>query len=62
MTRADVTEGIMPGVADIPEGTCLEPAENGIDRGGCPNVLTLNRLSPAEVYSCNTCLVEIEKA
>ncbi|MEW6142475.1 MAG: molybdopterin-dependent oxidoreductase [Chloroflexota bacterium] len=62
LIRARVTERIMPGVADISEGAWLELDENGVDRGGCPNVLTLDRPSPAGAYPYNTCLIEIEKA
>jgi len=62
LIRAHITERIMPGVADIPEGAWLELDENGIDRGGCANVLTLDRPSPAGAYPYNTCWVEIEKA
>ncbi len=62
MIRANVTERIMPGVVDVPTGAWYDPDENGIDRGGCANVLTRDVHSPAGSYPYNTGLVEVEKA
>jgi len=58
---AKVTERIMPGVVAIPEGAWYDPDENGIDHGGCPNVLTKNVSSPAGAFTCNTALVQVER-
>jgi len=58
---ARVTERIMPGVAAIPQGAWYTPDENGIDYGGCGNVLTKSVTSPGAAFTCNTSLVQIEK-
>jgi len=62
MIPARVTERIMPGVVDIPQGAWFQPNENGADIGGCANVLTKNLISPAGAFCSNTCLVQVEKA
>jgi len=59
---AKVTERIMPGVVNVPQGTWFQPDEKGIDRGGCPNTLSSDDYSPCGSYTWNTCLVEVEKA
>jgi anaerobic dimethyl sulfoxide reductase subunit A len=41
-----LTERILPGVVDIPQGAWWTPDENGIDRRGCVNVLTSERWTP----------------
>ena len=58
---ARVTERIMHGVVDIPEGARYDPDENGIDRGGCPNVLIKDEPSPGGGFCGNTALVQVEK-
>ncbi len=59
---ARITERIMPGVVDIPQGAWYDPDENGIDRGGCTNVLTEDVISPGGAFPSNTILVQVEKA
>jgi len=58
---ARVTERIVPGVVDIPQGAWYTPDEHGIDRMGCANVLTRDEGSPAGAFAVNTCLVQVQK-
>ncbi len=58
---AKVTERIMPGVVALPQGAWYDPDENGIDYGGCANVLTKNAISPGGAFTPHTALVEIKK-
>ena len=58
---AKVTERIMPGVVDLPQGAWYDPDENGIDRGGCANILTKDVISPGGAFCSNTALVGVEK-
>jgi anaerobic dimethyl sulfoxide reductase subunit A len=57
-----VTPRIMPGVVDTPQGAWYEPDENGIDRGGCVNVLTSHRWTPFAFGTAqHTIMVEVER-
>ena len=58
---AKVTERILPGVVDIPQGAWYDPDEKGVDRGGNPNVLIKDQPSPAGAFPFNTCLVQVER-
>ena len=58
---AKVTERIMPGVIDIPHGAWYDPDENGVDKGGNPNVLIKDQYSPSGAFPYNTCLVQVQK-
>ncbi len=56
-----VTERVMPGVVVIHEGAWMQLDENGVDRGGNPDFLTLDEPSPAGAFAYNTVLVDIKK-
>jgi anaerobic dimethyl sulfoxide reductase subunit A len=59
---ARVSQRIMPGVVDICEGAWYAPDENGVDRGGNPNVLTKDKPSPLGAFTASSnALVQIEK-
>lgn len=57
-----VTERIMPGVICIFEGTWYDPDAEGVDRGGCSNVLTSDSHSEGGAAALNTVLVQCSKA
>lgn len=56
-----VTERIIPGVISIYEGAWYDPDEDGIDRGGCVNVLTDDSYAPGGASALKTCLAEVKK-
>jgi len=58
---AIVTQRIMPGVVDLPQGAWFGPDKHGVDRGGCANVLTKDARSPGGAACHNTALVEVQK-
>lgn len=61
--EAQVTSRIMPGVVAIPQGAWYSPNENGVDQGGCINVLTRYYPTPlAKGNPQHTNLVEVVKA
>ncbi|MBI6298177.1 molybdopterin-dependent oxidoreductase [Proteus mirabilis] len=58
-----VTERIIPGVVGLQAGAWWSPDKDGVDHGGCPNVLTSTRMTPlAHGNSHLTVLVEVTKA
>ena len=59
---AKVTERIMPGVVNVSEGAWYDPDEQGVDRGGCANVLTDDAHSPSGAHHMNGALVQVEPA
>ena len=58
---AEVTQRIMPGVVNLPEGAWHDSDEKGIDHGGCSNVLTKDAKSPGGAFCTNTAVVQVEK-
>jgi len=58
---AYVTERCMPGVCVLHEGAWMDLDENGVDRAGNPDFLTLDEPSPAGAFAYNTILVNIKK-
>jgi anaerobic dimethyl sulfoxide reductase subunit A len=59
---ARVTPRILPGVVDIPQGAWWSPNENGVDFGGCINVLTSERWTPFAFGTAqHTIMVQVEK-
>jgi anaerobic dimethyl sulfoxide reductase subunit A len=56
-----ITNRMMPGVVDVPEGSWYKPDRNGLDRGGNPNVLSKACISPGGAFPSNTALVQVEK-
>ncbi len=55
------TERCMPNVAVLHEGAWMDLDENGVDRSGNPDFLTLDEPSPAGAFAYNTILVNIKK-
>jgi anaerobic dimethyl sulfoxide reductase subunit A len=61
VTPVYVTERCMPGVAVLHEGAWMDIAEDGSDRAGNPDFLTLDEPSPAGAFAYNTVLADIKK-
>lgn len=64
MTLAAVrlTERVMPGVVVLPQGRWFAPRADGVDEGGCANMLTSLRPSPwAKGNTQHTSLVQVAR-
>ena len=62
LMAANVTERIMPGVVSIGHGGWFELDADGVDHGGCTNILTSSEHSPGGAWCTNTVLVEVKKS
>ncbi len=63
VAQCHLTNRIMPGVIDIPQGAWWTPDEKGVDRRGSINVLTSERWTPLAFGTAqHTAMVEVEKA
>ena len=58
-----LTQRILPGVVDIPQGAWWTPDKDGVDRRGSINVLTSERWTPlAFATAQHTIMVQVERA
>jgi len=59
----DITPRIVPGVVALQSAAWWKPGADGIDRGGCANVLSSTRMTPlAHGNAHQTILVDVKKA
>ena len=58
---ANVTSKIARGVISINEGAWFTPDADGIDQGGCANVLSEDRSAPCGATTYNTNQVQVER-
>jgi anaerobic dimethyl sulfoxide reductase subunit A len=59
---AKVTERIMPGVVCVYQGTWYRPGPDGVDEGGCANVLTEQRETPSGGFATHSTWVEVRRS
>ena len=59
---AKVTGRIMPGVVCVYQGTWYRPGPDGVDEGGCANVLTEHRETPTQGAATHSTWVEVRRS
>lgn len=59
--RAKVTERIMPGVVCLPQGAWFRSGADGVDEGGCANVLTSLQTTPTGGIATHTAWVDVRR-
>jgi anaerobic dimethyl sulfoxide reductase subunit A len=62
ITPVYVSERCMPGVVVLHEGAWMDLDEDGVDRSGNPDFLTLDNPSPAGAFAYNTVLCNVKKS
>ena len=62
ITPVFLSERCMPSVVVLHEGAWMDVDENGVDRSGNPDFLTLDNPSPAGAFAYNTLLVDVKKS
>ena len=61
--RLDVSKArALPGVVCVYQGTWYRPGADGVDEGGCANVLTAHRESPTGGYATHSTQVEVRRS
>jgi anaerobic dimethyl sulfoxide reductase subunit A len=58
---AKITERIMPGIVCIYQGVWYQPGKDGVDLGGCTNVLTGHHLSPTGGMAVHSEWVQVRR-
>ena len=56
---AKVTPRIMPGVVSLYQGAWYRPGPDGVDEGGCANVLTAHQVTPTGGMASHTTWVDV---
>ena len=60
LSKAKKRKRIIPGTVWIYQGAWYHPDKDGVDLGGCANVLTNDGYSPGGACPMNSALVQVE--